>query len=1065
MKNVYFSLATWVRQHPWVCVVALAALLPLTWFGNAYLVTGTDINFPLDPVYRLLSRFQLWDASFITGRDQSVALPTQVFAGVQAFLSWIGFGNTWIEQLELVFWLGASGLSGAFFFTQLLSWTQPNELREKNQELRIRKKVSKVGAPNSLFIIHNSARQNGVLLATTVYLFNLFLVNRINEIDVATLGAYVFIPALLGFSLAVSANRIRPLPAALGAALVSVLGAGLFANPPLIVVLGGFFLAFTAVLLAVIDPRARQRSGQFLGFFTGLFFLVHLWWIVPYLGSLHVLVGGEDGLSSLNLLDWVDGVSRHNSFWNVLRMQGAWDWYETGLEDKPYFPPALIYQQHLGVLLLSVLLPLGALFSRRVLPLLAKLHRALWWFFLGALTVSLVYSMGTNNVVSTWIYHTTARLVPYFWLIRSPWYKFGYITVLGYSVLFGFLGVWIGQVIGNTQQKLDKSVSRSLFSLRQYLPTLRTLPAGWLVGTLVMATVLYAFPLLFGRVQLFPYTRLARGVPAYVTEATNFLNAQPDTHRVVTLPQEDAYNYTWGYGSGGDVIGHFLRRPVLSNETFAGGQRQGSDALLAAFYRSLYDDLPGQTTLLLDYLDGQYLIHKNDAKFADYGDTDSPTFIRDHLAKHSDIKLTKRFGQWDLYERTTSPPGRILTGTKLWTMFGPPSGYLDELPYYLDHLSNQTALNQFYIRDLDEAAGPGTTRNLMKVQMPRVEGDTLVERMDFDAPFTGPITVEQIVGSASGTLSLNGQRVQDRSTATLQRTGNVFAVSSEHLPDVIDNPSFANPVELGFPGPGPWNFSDSSKTAPGDATFSIRQVPGTDETPGIELTATNHVLALHQWIKDFENLAIYRISFDYRHISGQAPSYATWQATSAVDKPNGTLPISSDWQHFQTYVQTDIRSTGLLVYLYAGATLGETTINQYDNVRVEKVGTRTTFAFFSPETETPAPPDVTFTQHSNTHWTAHIDRSEGPYLLSFLESFNPGWVALVGGTRVAEDRHVKVNGYANAWWMDANSEPIDITIRYAPQDRFKIYGWISLVSLLGVSIALFTFRLRPHQKH
>lgn len=1060
MKRVLSNLWQWVKDHPWIWVVLLAALLPLTWFGGAYLVTGTDINFPLDPIYRLTSRFQLWDASFITGRDLSVALPTQVFAGVQAALSWLGFGNTWVEQLELVFWLGASGLSGVFFFSQLLASTQGYTSAESFAEKR--RNVQRNSANNSVGVSHRA--QAGILLGITVYLFNIFLINRINEIDVATLGAYVFVPALLGFSLAVIGGRIRPWVAGLGAALVSVLGVGLFANPPLILVLSLFYFAFCIVLILRHPKAARRDFVRFLTIFVGAFILAHLWWLLPYVGSLNVLVGGEDGLASLNLLDWVDGVSRHNSLWNVIRMQGAWDWYETGLEDKPYVPTALHYQRNSLVILLSLLLPLGAIWSVKVLPTLDRASKRLWWFFVGALAVSLIYSMGTNNVVSALIYDATAKIVPGFWLIRSPWYKFGYITVLGYGVLFAFLGAWLHQKSEDGSQKIEeqkqpsKQKSKSWFS--SLLSSNFSLLRRWSVPLLVVGIILYAYPLLLGRTQLFPYTRLKNGVPEYITEATDYLNRLPDSHRVVALPQEDAYNYTWGYGSGGDVIGHFLRRPVLSNETFAGGNRQGSDALLAAFYRSLYDSLPGEMSLLLDYLDGQYFVHKNDAKFADYGDTDSPDFIRARLAKHPNVQLVRSFGAWDLYKRTDEAPGRIITGTKLWTMFGSSADYLKELPYYLEHLSNEAELTQFYTRDMDEEVGPGTTRSLMKVDMPRVEGDTLIEKMDFDAPFSGPITVERIVGSAKGTLSLNGSRVTDGGSATLKRTGNRFDVTSERLPDVIDNPSFAEPVELGFPGPGPWNFSDSSKTGPGDAKFKISTVPGSDDTPGIQLEATNHVLALHQWIRDFENLAIYRVSFDYRHVAGQAPSYATWQATSAVDKPNGTLPISDQWQHFSTYVQTDARSTGLLVYLYAGATLGETTINQYDNVRVEKVGTRTTFAFFSPEAERPAPPAVTFSQQSNTHWAAHIDRSDGPYLLSFLETFNPGWVAEVNGTRVAEDRHVKVNGYANAWWMDRNEEPIDVTIRYTPQDRFALNGWVSTIAILMIISGLLIFRFR-----
>src|SRR5690606_35547062 len=110
-----------IAERPWLLVVLLAALLPLTWFDAAYLVTGTDINFPLDPIYRFTSRLSLWDQSFITGRDQSVALPTQVFAGVQAFLASLGLSNTLVEQFELVFWLAASGAAAIFFLSQLLA--------------------------------------------------------------------------------------------------------------------------------------------------------------------------------------------------------------------------------------------------------------------------------------------------------------------------------------------------------------------------------------------------------------------------------------------------------------------------------------------------------------------------------------------------------------------------------------------------------------------------------------------------------------------------------------------------------------------------------------------------------------------------------------------------------------------------------------------------------------------------------------------------------------------------------------------------------------------------------
>ena len=548
---------------------------------------------------------------------------------------------------------------------------------------------------------------------------------------------------------------------------------------------------------------------------------------------------------------------------------------------------------------------------------------------------------------------------------------------------------------------------------------------------------------------------------------TDYLNAQADTHRVVTLPQEEAYNYTWGYGSGGDVLSHFLRRPVLANETFAGGNRHGADLLLESFYRSIYDTISTDSVRLLDYLDGATFIHKNDSKYADYGESDSPDFIRDRLSKQKGITFDRTFGQWNLYRRTTPPPGRITTSTRVWTIFGNELDNMKTLPYFLPYLpAGQAGLPtdpqpiQFYIRSPEEESGPGTVRNVLTKDLPILEGESLIKHLDFAAPFAGSVTAERLIGSASGTLDLNGTRVRDGGRATLQREANALEASDDILPNIIKNPSFTDDVELGFPGPGPWEFSDSAKTLPGDPKFAIERVAGVDDTPGLQLTATNHILALHQKIDDFEPRSIYRLSFDYRHVQGQAPSFATWQLTSAVDEPNGTLPTSDQWQHHETFIATDVRSTGLLVYFYAGAENGQTTINEYDNIRVEKVGTRTTFAFFGDEAEFAPAPDVQFEQVNATHWTATVQPSSTPYLLSFLETFNPGWVANANGTPVEADRHVKIDGYANGWYVDAHAEPMTYEIIYQPQTRFALYGWISMLAIVGSVLILVVARFR-----
>jgi|GEM_PF-4874776 len=985
----------WFGNHPWVIIFAVIIVLPFTWLGKSALVTGTDINFPLDPIERFSTRTSLWDDRFITGLDQSVALPTQVFAGVQAMARSTGASLKLVEEIELVFWLGAASLAIVFFLEELLA----------NQSA--------------------DTKRWGVVLGLTAYIFNLFLVNRVNEVDVATLGAMVAMPVILGAALAVWSNRLRPWHAAAVAALATFIGVGLFANPPLVLTLVLFFAVF-AIIGAL--THSRKENWHFIQFFGLLLLLIGVteaWWLIPYIHSLQTLTsGGPTGLGGLtDLLSWVDGVSRHTSFWNVLRMQGAWDWYEKGIGGVPYVPVSAIYQHQPLFLGLSLLLPVGTVASILALRKSDKLARTIGWFFVGALVVSLVYSMGTNNPLSRWIYGHTANIIPYFSLIRSPWYKFAYITTLAYSVLFALLSI---------------GITRWIRPIR-----IRAL----VLGGIVIGLMVYAFPFLWGSRYLFAYTRIA-ALPNYVTETTHYLNQQPDTHRAVTLPQEAAFDYTWGYGSGGDILGDLLHRPVLSNLTFAGADRTGADAVLASFYQALYDQKP--TALrILDYLDGYWFIHKNDSKVSDYARSDDSTYIRNRIAAQPGIVGDQSFGQWDLYHRTTPPPGRITTSTRIWTLFGDPTATVKALPDLLNYLPNDGGATAFYVEPATGTAGLGTTRSVLLESFPFLKNGNPIETFDFPSPFAGHVIAHEIINSTRGRVTINNSPLVDGSETSLTTTSNTLKTTEIADANRLANSSFATAVPLALPGDGPWKFADASQGLPGNPNFSATQVAGSDSTPAIELHATDHILVMCQEVPNVPANSLVRVTFDYRHVSGQNPAFAVTQDGNNIVQAGPTLTGSDTWQTATMSIETNVNSNRASVCFYAGAKPGETTVNQYDNVRLRIIGYRSTLGFFSDETQTPAPPHVDFHQVSPTKWIANVGASQSPYLLSFLESFAPGWTATVNGTTVASDKHVAIDGYANAWWLDASSQPQTVVISYAPQQQFAQLSIGSLLALIG----------------
>ena len=102
----------------------------------------------------------------------------------------------------------------------------------------------------------------------------------------------------------------------------------------------------------------------------------------------------------------------------------------------------------------------------------------------------------------------------------------------------------------------------------------------------------------------------------------------------------------------------------------------------------------------------------------------------------------------------------------------------------------------------------------------------------------------------------------------------------------------------------------------------------------------------------------------------------------------------------------------------------------------------------------PPPPSLAYTRHLDTHFSTDKIRTGAPYVLSFLESFNPGWQVLIetadGHSRVVpEDHHFKIQGYANAWLID-EQRPHTVVVRYAPQRSYTVGLYTNATTFVGL---------------
>ncbi len=251
------------------------------------------------------------------------------------------------------------------------------------------------------------------------------------------------------------------------------------------------------------------------------------------------------------------------------------------------------------------------------------------------------------------------------------------------------------------------------------------------------------------------------------------------------------------------------------------------------------------------------------------------------------------------------------------------------------------------------------------------------------------------------------------------------------------NASFEHPLPSGL-----GNSSDHT-----DGTRSL-QLSGRADRERIVLTA-----------EQFDPAASYRVTFDYKNVSGEAPWYGL-DRLGVKDGPIRQLSVQGGWQRFSTIVKANESSTGLRVGLLSVGSPGSFTINRFDNVHVRKIGDVDTLFL---RTAAPSAPQVTFERKSSTRYTVHVRDARTPFYLVFAESYHPGWRLDLAGKRSNSTigTHTVMNGYANAWHLGQTGD-YDLELTFAPQRWSYVGAALSGAALLAILGLLgWLYRRRP----
>ncbi len=283
--------------------------------------------------------------------------------------------------------------------------------------------------------------------------------------------------------------------------------------------------------------------------------------------------------------------------------------------------------------------------------------------------------------------------------------------------------------------------------------------------------------------------------------------------------------------------------------------------------------------------------------------------------------------------------------------------------------------------------------------------------------------------------------------------GKVFLSAGRHklelVPEVIevevlDDPSF----EVGLWG----GAKDSNIGLPTPPDFSANR--SSDRTEGefsVELESRSHIANIHQTLSDFDEKAVYRISFDYKNVAGNPPAFALKEEGSELIKPYDFLPKSSSWQRYEFIWRPSPGATGGTLHFFAHPTeSGGQTINRYDRVSVIKLRSAESLMLHrrtSQLSDPPASTDLTFETHSPTKYRGQIAE---PGFLVFNEAFDRRWRLKINGRPIDPENQFRVFGFAQAWPVTSAGE---FELEYRPASLFRIVSYLAtILTFLGFGL-------------
>ncbi len=998
------------RKYFYLVAVGALGLIPLIWFWNKgnLLINGVDTNFPLNPLIWFTRRFYVWNGTLNAGSDFSSSTSGLFFHLIQTIPYLAGLKLQLVELISMLFWFLMTVFS-SFFLSRVI--------------------LSKRFIPQLVF--------------TVFYSFNVYLFNTWENVKVANLSLVVGTPLILGILILLDQKKISKGLAFFLACLSGIVLSGTGINP-------SYFLSLFLVILIyfvgvfIASPRERlTKLGNFIVVSLAVI-LVNSFWLLPTLSFIIRGVPTGGSIEKIGFTNWIDSLSENTSIFNVLRLQGAWDWYSTdqatGL--PLYIPYALNYFHRLPFIVFSLVAPVLAIFS---LIFRKKHNNYLYLSFSIMLLLGVFLCSGTHLPTET-LFSYLLNHLPFFSLFRSPWYIFAPLVVIAYAGLIGLL--------------FDNGYEYLEFKKKG----LGNIILGFLGTILILGNLIYCYPLVSGKIF-----RPGRSdgfyvnFPWYVFDASAWLKNEGGEGRIIGYPDDEIQNYQWGYRGIESILQLFADRETISPSLNASDSSIGR--LLREFYLKIKKGELNSAAIIAKKLNASLIFEKRDQMSL------SPSLPKEMINNYQ----VDSFGEWSFYklpggdrfQKTFFSSGLsflypyalgqlampvLLEGNE---MVDPNDSEVKKIPKVLDIAAKIVIAENLQAKSFQEFSNsPSQLSNrLVSRNFSKVEFEINIPEEGLYQPTLEKYHLEDFGISSMGSVATlidgrNKTLEYEKSTDSHIFYKKIFLTEGEHKLEfsLIDK----NLVEGG-------DFESGEVFTRGGYGEGRVEYEIKSEGANSYLSITNYEKAeasANFRVSDFDPFIPYYVEVSYRQIYGNNGLVVPEQNTSTtlVKAQNERLPNYPEWGNFGFYYDPVKTLSEMKIFLVSPFTtdpLGTKIF--YDNLVVHKVFTNN-LIFIKEGKEAFTTPEISFKKISQVFYQGSVDRAIGPHLLVFSENYSLEWEITLfdekGKAIRIQPKHFSVNLYANAWFFDKMPESYTFKIYYKPQTLYNIGFLISSLTIL-----------------